>query len=86
MAKTYDSPSNGHDKDEDLPEILAIIDKFDNSPPDKQQKLIQRLQDLATEYKDSPNVSEVCEQVAKDLERRMSNIISTKDTDHDNQS
>ena len=37
MATDHDSPSNGHDKDEDLPEILTIIDKFDNSPPDKQQ-------------------------------------------------
>ena len=83
MATDHDSP-NGHDNDEDLPEVLKIIETFDNSPPDKQQKLIQRMRTLATEYKDSPNLSRVCKQVATDLERRISNLPTT-DTDQDEQ-
>jgi len=81
MAKTNDSP-NGHDYDEDLPEVLKIIDTFDNSSPGKQKKLIKRLRELATEYKDSPTVCEVCKQVADDLELRASNSLPhSTDTD-----
>ena len=75
MAKTNDSPNNnGHDiNDEDYPEVLKIIDQFDKSPPQKQRKLIKRMRELATEYKDAPAVREVCKQVADDLELRASN-------------
>ena len=80
MAKINDSPKNGYDNDEDLPEVLKIIDKFDSSPPQKQRKLIKRMREIATEYKDSPTIREVCEQVANDLADRMSKF-PPQDTD-----
>ena len=74
MATDHDSPKNGHDNDEDFPEVLRIIDQFDSSPPKKQSKLIARLRELATKYYvSSPIISTVCTQVADDLELRVSN-------------
>ena len=87
MAKSNDSPNNnGHDiNDEDYPEVLKIIDKFDKSLPEKQKEFIKQLRSLATQhYVSSPILSEVCEQVATDLERRMSKT-SFPSTDQDEQ-
>ena len=80
MATDHNSPNNGHDvNDEDFPEVLQIIDNFDNSPLEKQQKLIQRMRDLAKEYKDRPTLAEVCRQLAKDLQHRIGNTSSDND-------
>ena len=88
MANTNDSPNNGHDiNDEDYPEVLKIIEQFDKSLPEKQKEFIKRLRSLATQhYVSSPNLAEVCEQVAKDFERRISNLPSADNsTDDDKQ-
>ena len=79
MATDHDSPKNGHDQnDRDFPEVLEIIDTFDNNSLHKKLKLIERLRELAIEHEDNPTLARVCLQVAAAFEQR---LMPNKDTD-----
>ena len=67
MANTNDSP-NGHSEDEDFNSAQKVLDDFILKPFKEQKAFVKRLRNLAAEYKDIPEMSQVCKNIADSLE------------------
>ena len=85
MANINDS-SNGHSKDEDFNSAQEILDNFILKTFKEQKAFIKRLRNLAAEYKDIPEMSQVCKNLADSLEIEINKNKYANQLDNDKQS